>query len=54
MIDIIYIYHNLHIDILCFVFDSLSCEYCIEVVVVYIGTVQYVCFVIDKVTCLTV
>ena len=35
-------------------FDSFSCDYCIAAFVVYISTVQYVCFVVDKFTCLTV
>ena len=34
-------------------FDSFSCDYCIDAFVVYIGTVQYVCFVVDKITCLS-
>ena len=34
-------------------FDSFSCDYCIDAFVVYISTVQYVCFVVDKITCLT-
>ena len=35
-------------------FDSFSCDFCINAFVVYIGTVQYVCFVVDEITCLTV
>ena len=34
-------------------FDSFSCDYCIDAFVVYIGTVQSLCFVVDKITCLT-
>ena len=30
-------------------FDSFSCDYCIDAFVVYISTVQYVCFVVDKI-----